>query len=493
MWIIFLSVSKPGFVSGQEDVTEAILLFNPTARDVMENQSEQPGVLPSPQLRSKLTPDSQPARIPLVPVASIAGTVLDENGEPIAGVVVQSIVVKASLSGPDYLSARTAHTDDRGHYELLGLRPMTMWCGWPEKLPRLNTSRRIRTRTTTIVACSPSIIRTQTRLLRLGDALAPAAQANADFRQPTEPAFDINGRLSGFTSGLDKNELYREGDRMPLGRAFVNLTSGQFRVTDIPRGSYTLRVQQYQADPPLWFAAEEPLTVTAGPIRDLVVQLSGAVEIPVSVSYEEGAKDEGPVNLMLLPQHSRENARDLSIGKCMQELEKLRRQRTKISPKPEPNAFTNVIPDKYKLQVQATGTGTAMLHPQSWGISMFCMANFQSAAAGGPLHVTVRGDSASVQGQVTFQGQAALGARIYLIPTGERAELNWIWRPGGTLRDAGVPPGDIGSGRGWASRQEGNSVRLGRNDHPAAERTPYRCSKPLHWIKNDRAKDICWC
>jgi hypothetical protein len=93
----------------------------------------------------------------------------------------------------------------------------------------------------------------------------------------------------------------------------VNLTTGQFRVTDVVRGNYTLRVQQYQADPPLWFAAEEPVNITAEPIRNLVVQLSGAVDIPVSVSYEAGAQDDGAVQLMLVPQHAVGNLRQLSI------------------------------------------------------------------------------------------------------------------------------------------------------------------------------------
>jgi hypothetical protein len=50
--------------------------------------------------------------------------------------------------------------------------------------------------------------------------------------------------------------------RLPVGRIFVNLSSGYFRVVDIPRGSYTLRAVQYQADPPQWLAAEEPVMVS---------------------------------------------------------------------------------------------------------------------------------------------------------------------------------------------------------------------------------------
>ncbi|MGP0070538.1 MAG: hypothetical protein ACLPWF_01210 [Bryobacteraceae bacterium] len=43
----------------------------------------------------------------LVRLASISGTVLDENSEPLGGVVVQAIAVKASLQGTDYVPAKT--------------------------------------------------------------------------------------------------------------------------------------------------------------------------------------------------------------------------------------------------------------------------------------------------------------------------------------------------------------------------------------------------
>ena len=95
----------------------------------------------------------------------------------------------------------------------------------------------------------------------------------------------------------------------------MNLTTGQFRLTDIVRGSYTLRVEQYQSDPPLRLAAEQPLTVVAAPIRDFDIHLTGAIDIPVSISYEEGADDHSFVQLMLRPQHAPENMRNFSTAR----------------------------------------------------------------------------------------------------------------------------------------------------------------------------------
>jgi hypothetical protein len=434
----FLMVSKPGFVSGQEDSDQLLLLSNPILRESLENQPEQSATPPKPaNVPLNLTPDSQAARVPLVPVASIAGTVLDENSEPLGSVVVQGIAVKASLSGTDYVPTRSAHTDDRGRFELLGLTPgdyVVRLAGeaasthyFQGTLNPNNDHRGMQP------VYYPNVDSLSSALVL---HLAPAVQTNADFRQATEAAFDVNGRLSGFIpQAWTRLRLYRDGDRLPAGRAFVNLTSGQFRLTDVPRGSYTLRVEQYQADPPLWFTAEEPITVTAEPIQNLAVQLSGAVDIPVSVSYEAGAQDDGLINLTLLPQHSRENARGVSFGK-------LANPQTDATPSGK-KAFSNVIPDKYKLNVLAHG-GAGYVASAKFGDIDVLRGEFPIGSAAGELHVTIRGDSAIVQGTVTFQGQPAQGAQVYLIPaSGDGTGLKIVFGyPEGHYEIQGVPPGD---------------------------------------------------
>src|SRR5580698_2287137 len=405
----YLSISKPGYVSDKEDSLPPLLLSNPIFKEAQESQADQLGAAPKPaELSVDLKPDSPPARISLVPLASIAGTILDENGEPLASLAVQAIAVKASLSGTDYVAARTAHTDDRGRYELFGLTPgqyvvrlageasMTQY--FQGANPNANNDHR---------GMQPvyySNVDSLASALVLN--LSPAAKANADFRQATEPAFDIIGRLSGFIpQAWTQLQLFRDGDRIPLGRAFVNLTSGQFRLTDIPRGSYTLRVQQYQADPPLWFAAEEHLTIAAETIRNLVVPLSGAVDIPVSVSYEERAKEEGSIQLLLQPRHSPENMRNLAIGTFAYSgrpiTDAAEGVGKRVPASSQPKTFTNVIPDRYKLTVQASG-GWGYVASAKRGNMDVLHGDFAiGGSVPGELHVTVRGDGATVEGRVT--------------------------------------------------------------------------------------------
>src|ERR1700693_2389084 len=120
-----LNVSKAGFVWGQEQPAQVSLLRSLAGREALDPEAtDQAATAPRPaSVTVDLKSGSQPARISLNPVSSIAGIVLDENGEPLEGVSLQSIAVKPSLTGFDYVPAKTARSDDRGRYALLGLSP----------------------------------------------------------------------------------------------------------------------------------------------------------------------------------------------------------------------------------------------------------------------------------------------------------------------------------------------------------------------------------
>ncbi len=448
---IGLNVSKPGFVSEAQLSPQLDQLFNPDP--VTPVDTEAAGQASPTHVDLDLKPGMQPARIQLVPVSSIAGTVLDENSEPLEGVVVQGIAVRASFDGADYVPARTARTDDRGRYALLNVLPgdyVVRLAGevsstryfMGSRLNLNNDHRGLQPMYFPNVAELPSA-----SLLHL----SPGQQANADFRQSTEAAFDIDGRLTGFVpQSWTQMQLYRDGDSIPVGAAYVNLSTGQFRMVDVPRGHYTLRAAQYQADPPRWLAAETPLTIVSEPVRNLVVELSGVVDIPVSVSYEEGAQADEVVSLTLQPQHTRANMRQAFIGSPLK-LPGLANtgpagRRPETDPAPVlATAFTKVVPDKYRLQAHVFGNGADYVASAKLGEVDALHGEFPVGGSGvGELHVTIRGDSASVAGQVTFNGRRAVQAHVYLIPVpGSGGKL----KPGfcdeeGHYQIPGVPPGE---------------------------------------------------
>lgn len=456
-----LQVSKPGFVSAQKlSDRSADLLVNPVLAAALEAQNQDSaGKAPTPSFQQvELKPDSPPARVQLVPVASIAGSVLDENGEPLAGVVVQAISLKQSLDGVEYTPARNATTDDRGHYALLNLTPgeyIARLVGEASSTHYFAGNRLVLNndhRGAPPIYYANADTASAATVLRLN----PGEQSAADFHQTTEAAFDINGSLANFVpNAWTRVELYRDGDRLPLGVVFVNLVSGVFRAVDIPPGRYTLRAVQYQADPPKWLAAETAVTVAAEPIRDLVVELSGGVDIPVTVSYEAGATADALIQLLLRPLHTQRNVRQASIGKMRRReftggeglLAPGRLQTPNPQPDadpPQPSVITNVIPDQYKLTIQLLGNVKEYVASAKLGDSDILNRQFSIGAAASELHVTMRGDSATVQGTVTSGGQPALGARVYLFPSANASAglKQGFAGEDGKFQIQGIPPGE---------------------------------------------------
>jgi len=449
-----LAVSKAGFVSGQEQPVQVML----AGRESVDPESTE-GAVTAPgaaNIMVDLKSGSAPARIPLIPVSSISGMVLDENGEPLEGVSLQSIAIKPSLTGVDYVPAKSARTDDLGRYTLLGLPPGDYVVRLAGEVSATSYFMGSTLNLHNDHRGLPPVYYPNTDSLTSATVLhlAPAERSTADFRQATEAAFDINGHLTGFVpQAWTQMQLYRDGDRLPVGRAWVNIASGQFRVIDVPRGSYTLRAVQYQADPAQWLAAEEPVVITSEPIRNLTVTLSGGVDIPVSVSYEAGAKDGGMVSLTLRPQHTRANTRQLTLPEGKRGFAILTplgsasppQEAVKPDTQPsQPSALTNVVPDKYRLNVQVLGPGGYVASAKLGDVDVLHGEFPVRGSAPGELHITIRGDSAQVEGQVTLAGHPAQMAQIYLIPiSGGAVGMKFgFGDEGGHYQIAGVAPGD---------------------------------------------------
>jgi len=440
-----LTVSKPGFVAerGLAPVVQPNRL--PELDPALNRAALNPA---TEQLEVK--PDSPPGRIQFVPVSSIVGTILDDNSEPIQGVSVEGIAVNASLGDSGYVVTQTTRTDDRGHFALLNLPPgdyIVRLAGEDSSThyfsgSRLNLNNDHRGMQPVYYPNSDSLSSALVLHMAAGERL------NADFQQTPEAAFDINGRLTGFVpQAWTRLQLYREGDRLPLGVAYVNISTGQFRAVDVPRGRYTLRAVQYQADPPKWLAAEVSVVVTAEAIRDFVMELKGGVDIPVTVSYEAGAVADGLVQLTLQAQHTRQIMQQLVLGKRPKpagpSASGSPEQALADSRVSQPHLFTGVIPDRYRLSAMAFGDGDYVASAKFGDLDVL-HSEFPAGGMAGELHVTVKGDSATVEGQVSSQGKPVEGAQVLLIPaTNDRAGLKFGYcDEEGKYQITGVAPGE---------------------------------------------------
>ncbi|MFN7995678.1 MAG: carboxypeptidase-like regulatory domain-containing protein [Bryobacteraceae bacterium] len=414
----------------------------------------------------------------------MAGTVQDDHGEPLPGVAVQAISVRRSADGVEYVAVKRGKTDDRGHYSVLSLNPgdyiarlagetsaTSLFVG--ATLDLSNDHRGIEPvyYPNADVQSSAQVIH-----LRAGEA------ANISFRRPTTPAFDINGQLSEFVpQSWTRLELYREGDHLPLGKAYVNPSSGRFRVVDVPPGQYTLRAVQYLGNESAWLAMESPVSVTSEPIDNLEVRLSRGIEIPVSVEYQAGAHPGGYVSLMLRPQHTPGNVRDLVLAR-EERSNAVDEGAAQNQPAGSHAAvFKDVIPDLYTLSVD-TGRAGYLAAAKLGNLDVWRREFPITGTAAGELSLTIRGDGASVEGQVSFQGRPSPGAIVWLIPKsagGGESEYE-ITDETGHFQISGVPPGEyrIRALHGWPATadtalQPGDTLTLqaGENRKVSLEAT----------------------
>ncbi len=481
-----LNATKPGFLS-EEEASGNENAFVEEVRQVDDPSTQKIRSLSYANSSVELNADSAPAKMTLVPTSAMEGTVVDENSEPLDGVIVQAIKIKSSFTGVSYVPSQSTRTDDRGHYYMSGLTPgdyvarlagevsaTTYFIG--TTLNPNNDHRGVQP----VYYPGVETLSSATVL-----HLLPGERPSADFRQTPEPAFDINGRLTGILPrAWTQIQLYRDGDRLPIGRASVNLSTGQFRVIDVPRGSYTLRALQYGADPSKYVAAEVPVSIEAEPLQNVNVELMGGVKIPVSVSYEAGAQPDSPVMLMLQPLRTPANVREATIGKVAKRparigqpgLPHFQTATESAGGKDEPPALSDVITDRYRLRATLISHSDYLASAMLGGVDVL-NNEFSVNGDAGELHIVVRGDSATLAGQVTANDRPAVDAMVYLIPASGVTDLLKVTESDeqGHYEIEGVTPGDYRV-RAWTGPPSakdilspgGTAITLGAGDHRTA-------------------------
>jgi hypothetical protein len=111
---------------------------------------------------------------------------------------------------------------------------------------------------------------------------------------------------------------------------------------------------------------------------------------------------------------------------------------------------------------------------------------FSIGGAPGELHITVRGDSASVEGQVTSAPQAGFPEVIYLIPSTASGTgvITGFSTPEGKYLISGIPPGDyrIQAWRGTPDAKQilsgsGEAITLQPGEHKTMTLEPAQGSE----------------
>ncbi len=202
------------------------------------------------------------AEVRLHRLGVITGSVVDENGEGLAGLTVNAVT--ANLQGLTGRVSSAGITDDRGVYRIAGLKPGPYYVS--------SAARQLEDGTGLLPTYAPGVL--ERREARVAVAEVDQETAGVHIR----PVAGKLLRLSGFVPPRATVTLFREED----SRQATADAGGQFGFAEVVPGRYTLVVSDGTK------AAYQPLQL-ADDIEGMSVNLAPAPEARIKLVDEEGA------------------------------------------------------------------------------------------------------------------------------------------------------------------------------------------------------------
>ena len=239
-------------------------------------QARRPGYFEKPQIF--VQPETATnVVIKMTPAGLIFGQVVDENGEPVESAQVRIMQQRVVMGKRRWTSGAGTQTNDQGRFRIPNLRPGSYIVG-------------VSSGTNSSVEGEnkgyPSIFFPKAPDVASATAikLSAGAQVVADFELTPVHVFRVSGIVIGMKPGGTSVFLAgRSGNEFSFPAA-VSQSSGEFEIRDVPRGTYTLRAQNYQQH-------EEPYTartkvIVNANVTGVAVVLHPPIAIPVDVSSD---------------------------------------------------------------------------------------------------------------------------------------------------------------------------------------------------------------
>lgn len=182
--------------------------------------------------------------IRLTPLSSLRGKVIDQEGEPVEGVVVVALRSEVEGGWRRNVVAGNAKTDDRGQYRIGQLsagRYLVQAAGHHELSPYLGDDAPAPKTRDTFAPVYFGGSRDQASATWV--PVQPGADARADMALTLQPGRRIRGRIANlkpYTQAV--LQLLRGQEDLGLNHCSLQLATGDFEVHDVLDGSYRLRV-----------------------------------------------------------------------------------------------------------------------------------------------------------------------------------------------------------------------------------------------------------
>jgi len=248
-------------------------------------EAEKPGFLTA-GTRVTVGPSIENLVLRLPPLALVKGRVLDGDGNPVDGAVVQLFAFAIGDGRRKVRVESTQTTDDRGEYRIPQLKPgryLLRAAGWqgpehPAKDADLPS------------AFAPIYYGGGAELASaVPVTLAAGQEFSADFTVTMEPSYRVRGTVAGYAprEPVTVALLGPDGEPTAVPAAF-DPASGSFQIGYVPHGSYILRATQGEGDQRL--RGEQLLQVGAADVFDVLLPLAGAVPVKGVVRLAAGAE-----------------------------------------------------------------------------------------------------------------------------------------------------------------------------------------------------------
>ena len=243
----------------------------------------------------------QDVAVKLLPLATVEGHVLGDNGDPIIRVNVGAMRYQYVQGRKQLTSVGFASTDDRGEFEMADLSPGRYYfvvtpAGTDRNMPP-------RTRWTHPEEAYPMTF--YPNAADVGQAMATDLAAGAklnglDFRLQKVPAYHLRGKVAGMTKGTLGFVQLRSASAHGVNIAPIPLQKdGSFDAGGIVSGSYYLAFMRQDGDTQLY--GHEKVSVADQDVNDLLLTPSAGLDISGIITVEGTAPDKLMTQVSLEP------------------------------------------------------------------------------------------------------------------------------------------------------------------------------------------------
>lgn len=350
------------------------------------------GSIGSPPLNFLLSPDS-PAHIviELTAQATVTGSVIDENGDPVPGIRVVSYVARVVEGRRQLANAPQTVTNDIGQFRIAPLEPGRYTVCAEPAMGQTDYQE----------TCYPAPLEAgAAAAMRLG----AGDESDMDFALTRTSPVRVSGTLAGISSGTRITVLLLRAGAM---RAQPSMTAdvsadGRFAFPAVPPGSWMMTATQEIQDNHRLFA-RMPVEVGNSDVNGLALSLQPTITIAGAIrtdSQSAPADGQARVQLSLLPTERNSGVISIEFGDDDRSF-----------------TITGVTPGTYRLKASAPGyfLKSALLGGRDIGNGEFAID-----VAPGPLEIVVSDNGGSLEGDVTMDDSSpARSASIILLREGE--------------------------------------------------------------------------